>query len=94
MEEDLTGFVVPLRNPPVPGEMGRFSDLIAVSLGGSGVLAVLARSLSEWVRQRRSNVHIKIAVRPGGKSISIDATNVAGVEALLLQALSEAKHED
>ena len=75
-ETELQGRIRIVRRPPEPGEMGALVDMLAVAVGGGGILTVLANSLSVWLRQpRRFTVRISLA-RPDGTEVEITGGNL------------------
>lgn len=59
-EEVLRGRVHPVRRTPEPGELGAAVELLTVALGSGGAGAVLVRSISAWLSQRRSEVSVSL----------------------------------
>jgi hypothetical protein len=57
-EGALRGRVHAVRPAPGPGKMGAAIELLSVALGSGGVGAVLVRSISTWLTQRRSEVSV------------------------------------
>ncbi|MFJ1562297.1 effector-associated constant component EACC1 [Streptomyces mirabilis] len=80
-EDELRGRVVLERAAPRSGEMGGLVDALVVALGSGGAGAVLARSLSTWLWQRRSD--LKITITSDGRTIELDAQRVPDVQALI-----------
>jgi hypothetical protein len=64
-----------------PDAMGSLDEALLVVLGSGGAVSVLARSLTEWVKQRTSDVRITLT-RPNGETISIDALRIRDPAAL------------
>ncbi|GAA2781767.1 hypothetical protein GCM10010470_14630 [Saccharopolyspora taberi] len=87
-EDELRGLVSVDRPPIRSGEMGALSDTLVVSVSSAGAITVLARSLSVWLRQRRSDV--KITVDADG-SVTVDAKRAPDAEALVRKVL---EHRD
>lgn len=89
-EEELRGRVRLVPQVPEPGQMGSLVDVLAVAVGGSGALTVLAKSLAVWLRQpRRSTIRISVA-RLDGTTVGITGENLrtAGeIEGLLRDCL-------
>jgi hypothetical protein len=75
-EPDFRGRVRAEQAPPRPGEMGGVVEALTVALGSGGALAILANSVSVWLRQRRSTLTVTI-VNPDGSSQKITATGPA-----------------
>jgi Effector Associated Constant Component 1 len=85
-EEDLPN---PTFMPAAPGpeDMGAVSDVLMVALGSGGAGAVLANSLSVWVRQRSSD--LKLTVRGKNGTIRLDGERIKDPVAVI-GALREA----
>jgi len=64
-----------------PGAMGPLDETLLVVLGSGGVASVLARSLTEWVKQRTSDVRLTFT-RPNGETISVDGRRIRDPAAL------------
>jgi hypothetical protein len=76
-----------LRIAPVqPDEMGASNELIAVALGSGGVGTVLARSLTTWLSQRKSDLVIKVTGR-NGQTITVNARHVQDPLVILERAI-------
>jgi hypothetical protein len=72
---------------PRAGEMGGEIEYVVSAVVGAGaVWATLARTLSIWLVQRRSDVTITIT-GPGGRKTQINAKRTKDPEALVRQAL-------
>lgn len=59
-EEPLRGRVRAVRPAPEAGTMGAAVELLSVALGSGGAGAVLVRSISAWLTQRRSEVSVSL----------------------------------
>jgi hypothetical protein len=59
-EDALRGLVRAVRPAPEAGKMGAPIELLTVALGSGGVGAVLVRSISTWLTQRRSEVSVSL----------------------------------
>src|SRR5690349_2995669 len=57
-EPDLRGRLELLKAPPTPGTLGAATDAIAVALGPSGAVTVLASALIAWLRRRVGDVTV------------------------------------
>ncbi|MFJ9690749.1 hypothetical protein [Kitasatospora sp. NPDC101183] len=73
-ERGLTGLVRAEARPPAEGEMGGATDALVVALEAGGPVAVLAGSLTAWLRTRRANVAVKVEAE--GRSVTVDAKNL------------------
>jgi hypothetical protein len=61
-----------------PQQMGAVSDTLIVVLGSGGAGAVLARSVDTWLRQRTTDVKLKITQK--GRSLEVSAGKVRNVD--------------
>ncbi|WP_206790721.1 hypothetical protein [Amycolatopsis sp. MtRt-6] len=87
-ESELRGRLELTGGAPAPGEMGAVADVLTVALGGGGAAAVLARSLSTWLRQQRSDTTIEITTDgDGARSVKVTAQRVADAEAVIKSVL-------
>lgn len=71
-EPEFRGRVRVVEAPLQPGRMGGLADFLSVAVASGGALTVLARSVSVWLEQRRSNLTVKI-VNADGSSQEISA---------------------
>jgi len=89
-EPELRGRVRTASASTPEGAMGASTELVvqaAATMAGAGALwAALARSLSVWLTQRRSDITVKVT-GPDGRQVSVNAKRVADPERLLRQAL-------
>ncbi|WP_234534772.1 effector-associated constant component EACC1 [Streptomyces shenzhenensis] len=81
-EEALRGRVELLARPPQPGQMGAALDVLAVALGSGGAGAVLARSLSTWLVQRRADVTVRVS-RSDGREVTVEVRRTSDPQAVL-----------
>lgn len=84
-EPELRGRVQMGGAAAVEGTMGVPVELL-VELTATGAAAALARTLTVWLRQRRSDVTIKVRGKDG-RTVSVDAHRVPDPEALLRSVL-------
>lgn len=82
------GHVTRKISPPAEGQLGGVIEMISVALGSGGAGVVLAQSLSEWLRNRRSD--ITIIVTHGDKTVAVRAQRVSDPQPLLQGVLREA----
>lgn len=81
-EEALRGRVRAVRPAAEPGRMGAAIELLSVALGSGGAGAVLVRSISAWLTQRRSEVSVSLKDADGrefqfsAKSAKLDPADV------------------
>jgi hypothetical protein len=61
--------------PPSPGELGAWTESLAVILAPGGAAAVLAGSLVSWLRRRRSDLTVKLR-RVDGAEIEVSVTQL------------------
>jgi hypothetical protein len=75
-DDDLPGAAVRWAPAaPGPGEMGAVSDVLVVALGSGGsVGAVLAGSLSVWIRHRTSDVKVTFRGKEG--TVELDGKRI------------------
>jgi hypothetical protein len=75
-EPEFRGRVRMQEAPVQYGQMGGLVEALSVGLASGGALTVLARSVSVWLRERRSKLSVKI-VNPDGSSQEITASGPA-----------------
>lgn len=81
-EADLRASPVSWAPPALrPGEMGGMADVLIVTLGSGGAGAVLAQSISLWLKTRVTELRLKISTEYG--SVELDARNMGDAEALI-----------
>lgn len=81
-QEDALRGRLQLRSSAVtPGTMGSLNDTLLVMLGSGGAASVLARSLTEWVKHRTSDVRLTLT-RPNGETIEVDGRRIRDPAAL------------
>ncbi|PPJ36358.1 hypothetical protein C5E45_20100 [Nocardia nova] len=87
-EDELRGRVSTEQPVVRPGEMGGLADVLVVAVGAQGMGAVLAASLSVWIKHRRPSAEIEI-VGPDGRNVKIAVRDLPDHEVadLLKQAL-------
>jgi len=93
LEETLRGRVRPSHESISAGHMGGVMDAVVVAVGSGGAIAVLASSLSTWLKQpRRVDIRLTLTAEDGRK-VELDAQHVQDPEALLeaVSRLSRAK---
>jgi hypothetical protein len=83
-EEDLRGKVVLEHREVTAGQMGGLPEALIVALSTGGASTVLARTVVEWIKQRKSDVTVK-AVKPNGETFEIDLRRVTAPDALVAQ---------
>jgi hypothetical protein len=94
-EEALRGRVQPVRRAPEPGKMGAAIELLSVALGSGGAGAVLVRSISAWIAQRRSEVSVSLKDTDGrefqfsSKSANQDPSEVFREASALFESLRD-----
>ncbi|MFC8720073.1 hypothetical protein [Kitasatospora sp. NPDC057198] len=75
-EDRLRGLVRAVASPPVEGELGGAVDLLQVAVGTTGVAGVLARSLTVWLRTRRSHVRVTVTRSGGDDTTTVEVSNL------------------
>ncbi|MFG2358346.1 hypothetical protein [Streptomyces sp. NPDC048521] len=81
-EEALRGRVELLAHTPQPGQMGAALDVLVVALGSGGAGAVLARSLSTWLVQRRADVTVRLS-RGDGQEVTVEVRRTSDPQAVI-----------
>ncbi|MFF4361155.1 hypothetical protein [Streptomyces sp. NPDC001604] len=81
-EEALRGRVELLARTPQPGQMGAALDVLAVALGSGGAGAVLARSVSTWLVQRRADVTVHVS-RNDGREVTVEVRRTSDPQAVI-----------
>ncbi|MGW1562776.1 effector-associated constant component EACC1 [Streptomyces sp. NPDC002144] len=81
-EDALRGRVELLARRPQPGQMGAALDVLAVALGSGGAGAVLARSLSTWLVQRRADVTVRMS-RGDGREVTVEVYRTSDEQAVI-----------
>ncbi|MER6274392.1 hypothetical protein ACFY0B_44105 [Streptomyces sp. NPDC001797] len=79
LEDVLRGCLELRGSAPESGHMGAALDVVAVALGSGGAGAVLARSLSTWLIQRRADVKVSV-VAADGRRVEVDVRRAADPE--------------
>jgi len=70
--------------------MGALPELIAVAIGSGGAVSVLARSLSTWLAQRKSDITLKVT-GADGRVVELKAERIDEVDRLLREVLRETR---
>jgi hypothetical protein len=86
-EDELRGRVALTGAVPAPDEMGAVVDVLTVALGSGGAATVLARSITIWLQQRRSDTTVEVTTTEHGRSVKVSAQRVADAEALIKSVL-------
>jgi hypothetical protein len=73
-ERNLVGKVQAAGRAPRDTELGGATDVLIIALGSGGTGAVLAQSLTTWLRTRRSNV--EVSVTAGDTTVTVNAENI------------------
>lgn len=79
-ERELTGRVTLIPQAPGPTDLGGIVDVLTVALGSGGAAAVLAQSLSVWLKTRRSDVSVTVTTDKG--TVTVKATDLAHSDVL------------
>jgi Effector Associated Constant Component 1 len=95
-ESELRGHVGVERGTPVHGKMGLPVELVvqvtATAVGASAVWTALAKSLTVWLTQRRSDVTVTIT-GASGRIVTVDAKRIPNAEDLV-RLISDVAAED
>ncbi|MYZ36197.1 MULTISPECIES: hypothetical protein [unclassified Streptomyces] len=90
VEESLRGAVTSRGAVPEPGSMGAALDVLTVAIGSGGVAAVLARSVTTWLIQRRADVTVTVTAEDGTR-VEVDVRRARDPEALIRQVAALAE---
>lgn len=87
-EPELRGRLRIDRAASLEGAMGTATEFVVqtVAASGAGVMIALARSLSVWLVQRRSDLTVKVS-GPDGRQVSVSAQRISDPEQLLRAVL-------
>ena len=85
-EDDLRGRVHLIQSPPQSGTLGTLPDLLQVVLANGGAGAVLAGAVVAWVRNRTTNVTVKLT-RRDGTTAEVSAERLRRKDAAMVQAM-------
>lgn len=88
LEDGLRGRVRLADRPGASDEMGVATELVVAVGAAVPVVSVLARAVTTWLVQRRSDVTIKVTA-PDGRSVSLNAKRVKDPEKLIREVLDE-----
>lgn len=92
-ERGLAGLVRAERSAVGPEDLGGALDVVAVAIGSGGVVAVLAQSLSGWVKSRRPPVKFTLSTRDG-LTLELEATADADADRLIRELLRHVDDDD
>lgn len=87
-EGELRSRVRTVRRPISSTELGSVPELLSVALGAGGAGTVLVSSLKTWLATRRTAV--KVTVKVGDRSVTMDIQTVGEVAPILEQILKAA----
>ncbi|MFE1958889.1 hypothetical protein [Streptomyces sp. NPDC059479] len=93
VEDSLRGAVTSRGAVPEPGSMGAALDVLTVAIGSGGVAAVLARSVTTWLIQRRADVTVTVTAEDGSR-VEVDVRRARDPEALIRQVAALAERPD
>jgi membrane-associated two-gene conflict system component 1 (EACC1) len=86
-EDELRGRTRLVQAAAPPGALGPLAESLAVALGPGGVSAAVAACLVTWLRQRSSDVVVR--VRGGhGRTVEVSAKRVRGLDSSQLHNLA------
>ncbi|WP_405561966.1 hypothetical protein [Streptomyces sp. NBC_01180] len=91
-EDTLRGRVRIGQRPVGFEHMGAPADTLVVAVGSGGAVAVPARSVSVWLRQRRSDVTVEVS-SPTGETVSVTARRVRDAQAVIETVLHPDKRQ-
>lgn len=86
-ERELRGRVRYADTPSSDEHMSATSDVLTVLLGSGGV-AVVLNSVTDWLKSRRTNVRVEIT--RGDKTISLNAESIKADKDAVRELLEEA----
>ncbi|MCL7382419.1 hypothetical protein ACFU76_37205 [Streptomyces sp. NPDC057539] len=87
-EDSLRGRVRLADTRPVDGAMGAVSDVLVAVLEPGGVAAVFVGGVVAWLQARRGDQTVTLT-RPDGTRITIESTQVRGLNGEQAMALAE-----
>ncbi|MFE4832231.1 hypothetical protein [Streptomyces sp. NPDC056672] len=87
-EDSLRGRIRLADTRPADGAMGAVSDVLVAVLEPGGVVAVFAGGVVAWLQARRGDQTVTLT-RPDGTRITIESTQVRGLNGEQAMALAE-----
>ncbi|WP_340377277.1 hypothetical protein U5640_20830 [Streptomyces sp. SS7] len=87
LEDPLRGAVTLPAAAPEPGHMGGVVDVLTVAVGSGGAAAVLARSLTTWLIQRRTDVTVTLTGEDG-RQVKVDVRRARHPEAVIREVVA------
>jgi hypothetical protein len=85
-DDDLRGRAQLAPATPSEGKLGTLTDALIVAIGPGGAALSLASIVISWIRNRHSDVEVKIT-RPDGASISVTAKRVNAADSTRLRPM-------
>ena len=85
-EDDLRGQVHLAQAPPQSGMLGTLPDVLQVVLANGGAGAVLAGAVVAWVRNRTTNITVKLT-RKDGTTAEVNAERLQRMDAAAVHAV-------
>ncbi|WP_394620230.1 hypothetical protein JNUCC0626_14335 [Lentzea sp. JNUCC 0626] len=85
-EPELRGRVTAVGGEVAPDEMGVATELVVAAGAAVPLASVLARAVTTWLVQRRSDVTLTIT-GPDGKKVTLNAKRVKDAEALIREVM-------
>jgi hypothetical protein len=79
------GHVTRKTSRPAEGQLGGVIEMLTVALGSGGAGAVLAQSLTEWLRNRRTDITIIVTHRE--KTVVVRAQGISDPQPVLQDVL-------
>ena len=86
-EDELHGRTRLVQSAAPPGTLGPLTESLAVALGPGGVSAAVAACVVTWLRQRSSDVVVRVH-GDHGRSVEVSAKRVRGLDSSQLHDLT------
>ncbi|HEX6361108.1 effector-associated constant component EACC1 [Actinophytocola sp.] len=90
-ERALAGSLRAQPRSAVDGQLGGAFEVLSVAVGSGGAVAVLAHSLTAWLRTRKSD--ITVTVKTATRSVSINARRVGTTDEVIALLESAMRHD-
>jgi Effector Associated Constant Component 1 len=86
-EDELRGRTRLVQATAPPGTLGPITESLALALGPGGISAAVAACLVTWLRQRRSDVMVRVRGQHG-RTVEVSARRVRGLDSSQLHDLA------